>query len=32
MGRMILVEGLDLAGKSTLVEGLSRHFFFGSYQ
>jgi thymidylate kinase len=26
MGRMILVEGLDLAGKSTLVEGLSRHF------
>lgn len=26
MGGMILVEGLDLAGKSTLIEGLSRHF------
>jgi thymidylate kinase len=25
MGRMILVEGLDLAGKSTLVEGLREH-------
>ena len=26
MGRMILVEGLDLAGKSTLVEGLQQHY------
>lgn len=26
MGRMILVEGLDLAGKSTLIEGLQRHY------
>ena len=26
MGRMILVEGLDLAGKSTLIEGLAAHF------
>lgn len=26
MGRMILIEGLDLAGKSTLVEGLRAHF------
>lgn len=25
MGRMILVEGLDLAGKSTLIENLKRH-------
>ena len=26
MGRMILIEGLDLAGKSTLVEGLAAHY------
>ena len=26
MGSMILVEGLDLAGKSTLVQGLKSHF------
>lgn len=26
MGRLILVEGLDLAGKSTLVEGLAAHY------
>ncbi len=26
MGRMILVEGLDLAGKSTLIEGLAAHY------
>lgn len=26
MGRMILVEGLDLAGKSTLIEGLAVHY------
>ena len=26
MGRMILVEGLDLAGKSTLIAGLERHY------
>ena len=26
MGRLILVEGLDLAGKSTLIEGLAAHF------
>lgn len=26
MGRMILVEGLDLAGKSTLIEGMAAHY------
>jgi thymidylate kinase len=26
MGRVILVEGLDLAGKSTLIEGLANHY------
>lgn len=26
MGRLILVEGLDLAGKSTLIEGLAEHY------
>lgn len=26
MGRLILVEGLDLAGKSTLVEGMASHY------
>jgi thymidylate kinase len=26
MGRMILVEGLDLAGKSSLIEGLAHHY------
>lgn len=26
MGRLILIEGLDLAGKSTLIEGLQRRF------
>lgn len=27
MGRLILVEGLDLAGKSTLIRGLVRRFY-----
>jgi thymidylate kinase len=26
MGRLILIEGLDLAGKSTLIEGLASHY------
>lgn len=26
MGRLVLVEGLDLAGKSTLIEGLAQHY------
>ena len=26
MGRLVLIEGLDLAGKSTLIEGLRQRF------
>lgn len=31
MGRMILVEGLDLAGKSTLIEGLAARYRAGGW-
>lgn len=32
MGRLVLVEGLDLAGKSTLIEGLQQRFDREGYQ